>query len=205
MSECFLRTSAKGPIAEEADLESAQVAMLASVTGPWKSIPFFALRRNPCRVMLLYGVSAGLPPDGVRKGKGRSHLIGRGCRACARRHRADVRPDPIHRPGKGRRFCNGPSAVNPFFAPYPLPGSCFCTGSALGCRLMVSEKEGAGPISYGGVAGLAPSTTERKCGLTQSIVPAGTPLRAGGVILPENRRMLLLSRRSGLRNVSLSG
>ena len=72
------------------------------------------------------------------------------------------------------RFCNGPSAVNPFFAPYPLPGSCFCTGSALGCRLMVSEKEGAGPISYGGVAGLAPSTTERKCGLTQSIVPADT-------------------------------
>ena len=58
---------------------------------------------------------------------------------------------------------------------------------------MVSEKEGAGPILYGGVAGLAPSTTERKCGLTQSIVPAGTPLRVGGVILPENRRMLLLS------------
>ena len=44
---------------------------------------------------------------------------------------------------------------------------------------MVSEKEGAGPISYGGVAGLAPSATERKCGLTQSIVPAGTPLREG--------------------------
>ena len=39
---------------------------------------------------------------------------------------------------------------------------------------MVSEKEGAGPISYGGVARLAPSTTKRKCGLTQSIVPADT-------------------------------
>ena len=43
-------------------------------------------------------------------------------------------------------FCNGPSAVNPFFAPYPPPGSCFCSGSALGCRLMVLEKERAGPI-----------------------------------------------------------
>jgi hypothetical protein len=44
------------------------------------------------------------------------------------------------------RFCNGPLVVNPFFAPFPLPGSCFCTGSALGCRLMVFEEERAGPI-----------------------------------------------------------
>jgi len=29
--------------------------------------------------MLLYGVSAGLPPDGVWKGKGRSNLGARGC------------------------------------------------------------------------------------------------------------------------------
>ena len=43
-------------------------------------------------------------------------------------------------------FCNGPHVVNPFFAPYPLPGSCFCTGSAQGCRLMVLEEERAGPI-----------------------------------------------------------
>ena len=43
-------------------------------------------------------------------------------------------------------FCNGPLEVNPFFAPYPLPGSCFCTGSALGCRLMVFEEDRAGPI-----------------------------------------------------------
>lgn len=45
-----------------------------------------------------------------------------------------------------RRFCNGPLVVNPFFAPYPLPGSCFCPGSAQGCRLMVFEEERAGPI-----------------------------------------------------------
>jgi hypothetical protein len=45
-----------------------------------------------------------------------------------------------------RRFCNGPLEVNPFFAPYPLPGSCFCPGSAQGCHLMVSEEEGAGPM-----------------------------------------------------------
>jgi hypothetical protein len=38
--------------------------MPASVTGPG-SQSFFAL---------LYGVSAGLPPDGVRRGKGRSDL-----------------------------------------------------------------------------------------------------------------------------------
>ena len=47
--------------------------------------------------MLLYGVSAGLPPDGVRKGRGRSNLIWRGCWACAKHHRAEMRPDPIHR------------------------------------------------------------------------------------------------------------
>src|SRR6516162_2176503 len=44
-------------------------------------------------------------------------------------------------------FCNGPFVVNPLFAPVPLPGACFCTGSALGCRLMVFEEERAGPIS----------------------------------------------------------
>ena len=43
------------------------------------------------------------------------------------------------------RFCNEPFAVNPFFC---------AVSTALGYRLMVSEKEGAGPISYGGVAGL---------------------------------------------------
>jgi len=51
-------------------------------------------------------------------------------------------------------FCNGPLEVNPFFAPYPLPGACFCTGSALGRRLMVFEEERAGPIleTRGGLA-----------------------------------------------------
>jgi hypothetical protein len=55
-------------------------------------------------------------------------------------------------------FCNGPLEVNPFFAPYPLPGSCFCTGSALGCRLMVFEEEWAGPIlDARGLPGFNPS------------------------------------------------
>src|SRR5271165_4066431 len=51
-------------------------------------------------------------------------------------------------------FCNGPLEVNPFFAPYPLPEACFCTGSALGRRLMVFEEERAGPIleTRGGLA-----------------------------------------------------
>jgi hypothetical protein len=70
----------------------------ASVTGPPPSIPFFAV--STAGVMLLYGVSAGLPPDGVREGRGRSNLIWRGCRACAKHHRAEMRPDPIHRPGR---------------------------------------------------------------------------------------------------------
>ena len=44
----------------------------ASVTGPLQSIPF--LRLSTAGVMLLSGVSAGLPPDGVRRGRGRSNL-----------------------------------------------------------------------------------------------------------------------------------
>src|SRR5271166_1403217 len=57
-------------------------------------------------------------------------------------------------------------------------GSCFCTGSALGCRLMVFEEERAGPIlDARGCPGFNPSTSCKHCGLTQSIVPAGTPLR----------------------------
>ncbi|HEX8712247.1 MAG TPA: transposase [Terracidiphilus sp.] len=77
----------------------------ASITGPWKSIPF--LRRSTAGSMLLYGVGAGPPPDGVRRGKGRSNL------------------------------------------------------------------------RYAGLPGFSPSSSCRHCGLTQSIVPAGTPLREG--------------------------
>ena len=59
-------------------------------------------------------------------------------------------------------------------------GACFCPGSALGCRLMVFEEERAGPIlDARGCPGFSPSTSCRHCGLTQSIVPAGTPLREG--------------------------
>ena len=70
--------------------------------------------------MLLSGVSAGLPPDGVRKGRGRSNLIWRGCRACAKHHRAEMRPDPIHRPGgdaasgRGCYPARKPSNASPF-------------------------------------------------------------------------------------------
>jgi len=78
----------------------------------------------------------------------------------------------------GGRFCNGPPVVNPFFCAIPLPGSCFCTGSALGRRLMVSEKEGAGQSYWRGCFAVA-STACGRCGLTQSIVPAGTPLPEG--------------------------
>jgi hypothetical protein len=90
----------------------------ASVTGPPPSIPFFAV--STAGVMLLYGVSAGLPPDGVREGRGRSNLIWRGCRACAKHHRAEMRPDPIHRPGRdaasGRGYhpARKPSNASPF-------------------------------------------------------------------------------------------
>ena len=76
-------------------------------------------------------------------------------------------------------FCNGPLEVNPFLR-FVTAGSCFCTGSALGCRLMVFEEERAGPIlDARGCPGFSPSTSCRHCGLTQSIVPAGTPLREG--------------------------
>ena len=76
-------------------------------------------------------------------------------------------------------FCNGPLVVNPFLR-FVTAGSCFCTGSALGCRLMVFEEERAGPIlDARGCPGFSPNTSCRHCGLTQSIVPAGTPLREG--------------------------
>ena len=39
-------------------------------------------------------------------------------------------------------FCNGPRLVNPFFALYRSPGSCFCTGSAQGRHLMGLERIG---------------------------------------------------------------
>ena len=88
-----------------------------------------------------------------------------------------------HRPFVGQAanacFCNGPLEVNPFLR-FVTAGSCFCTGSALGCRLMVFEEERAGPIlDARGCPGFSPSTSCRHCGLTQSIVPAGTPLREG--------------------------
>ena len=76
-------------------------------------------------------------------------------------------------------FCNGPLGVNPFLR-FVTAGSCFCTGSALGCRLMVFEEERAGPIlDARGCPGFSPGASCRHCGLTQSIVPAGTPLREG--------------------------
>jgi hypothetical protein len=88
-----------------------------------------------------------------------------------------------HRPFAGQAanacFCNGPVVVNPFLR-FVTAGSCFCTGSALGCRLMVFEEERAGPIlDARGCPGFSPNTSCRHCGLTQSVVPAGTPLREG--------------------------
>jgi len=80
------------------------------------------------------------------------------------------------------RFCNGPLVVNPFCA-LPLPGSCFCTGSAQGCRLMALEKERAGPILMRGVAWRYPGASLRTGGLTRSIVPAGTSFGKAGVYL----------------------
>ena len=87
--------------------------------GPSAVNPFFCAV-STAGVMLLYGVSAGLPPDGVRKGRGRSNLIWRGCRACAKHHRAEMRPDPIHRPGgdaasgRGCHPARKPSNASPF-------------------------------------------------------------------------------------------
>src|SRR5271167_2352505 len=51
--------------------------MRSSVTGLRLSIPFCAV--STAGVLLLYGVSAGLPPYGVRRGKGRSNLTLHGC------------------------------------------------------------------------------------------------------------------------------
>ena len=63
-----------------------------------------------------------------------------------------------HRPfvGEARNvcFCNGPLEVNPSFCAVSTAGGMLCTGSALGCRLMVFEEERAGPIleTRGGLA-----------------------------------------------------
>ena len=61
------------------------------------------LRQPACRVKI--------HPSGCYRHDGRQRLA----RSCV---------------GEARKlcFCNGPLEVNPFFAPYPLPGSCFCPG-----------------------------------------------------------------------------
>ena len=102
-------------------------------------------------------------------------------------------------------FCNGPQLVNPFFAPLPLPGSCFCTGSAQGCRLMALEKERAGPILMRGVAWLQRRRLLANLRPDPIHRPGRNATSGRGAILPENRRVLLLSRRSGVRDVSLFG
>ena len=103
-------------------------------------------------------------------------------------------------------FCNGPVVVNPFCA-LSLPGSCFCTGSAQGCRLMVFEEERVGPILD---ARGCPGFQSKH--LLQALRP--DPIHRPGrdaapgrlvFILPENRGVLLLSCRISPRIVSLFG
>ncbi len=76
----------------------------------------------------------------------------------------------------------GPSKSIPFLSAAIHAGSCFCTGSALGCRLMVFEEERVGPIFQGrGCLGFRPSSSCKHLGLAQSIVPAGTSFGKAGV------------------------
>ena len=70
---------------------------------PWP-FPFLSHRRRLCGALR----------------RQRSNLIWRGCQACAKHHEAEMRPDPIHRPGRdaasgrGYRPARKPSNASPF-------------------------------------------------------------------------------------------
>ena len=102
-------------------------------------------------------------------------------------------------------FCNGPLVVNPFFSVLSTAGSCFCTGSVLGCRRMVFEEERAGPIfQMGGVAWLQSKLLLQASRPDPVHRPGRDELREGWCLsCPKNRRVLRLSRRVMLRISSI--